>query len=223
MLFLVCRCDRTHQSIVHSVGLFISTYVHWLEAAIFSETSYVEASWNVMAHAQKPDFVFRRNVRVHLNRRGRHSTTDSRGVGISRSNAGYTMFRSSVKDTGYPLHSPVSPSLPLPCVTLCHHISTGVYQSTPVRRQWSLYSSAWEHHLPPLAPFSCSWTMVLWSSLMMSWWSSCCMFATGWHSCIFGAVSVVFVTCTLAGWNGVIIHTLRSSICLCFQSFSTDD
>ena len=31
----------------------------------------VEASWNVMAHAQKPDFVFRRNGRVHLNRRGR--------------------------------------------------------------------------------------------------------------------------------------------------------
>jgi hypothetical protein len=31
----------------------------------------VKASWNVMAHAQKPDFVFRRNGRVHLNRRGR--------------------------------------------------------------------------------------------------------------------------------------------------------
>ena len=31
----------------------------------------LEASWNVMAHAQKPDFVFRRNGRVHLNRRGR--------------------------------------------------------------------------------------------------------------------------------------------------------
>jgi len=30
----------------------------------------VEASWNVMAHAQKPDFVFRRNGLVHLNRRG---------------------------------------------------------------------------------------------------------------------------------------------------------
>jgi hypothetical protein len=27
--------------------------------------------WNVMAHAQKPDFVFLRNGRVHLNRRGR--------------------------------------------------------------------------------------------------------------------------------------------------------
>jgi len=31
----------------------------------------IEASWNVMAHAKKPDFVFRRNGRVHLNRRGR--------------------------------------------------------------------------------------------------------------------------------------------------------
>ena len=40
------------------------------------------------------------------------STTGSRGVRISGSNAGYTMFRGSVKGTGYPLHSPVSPS---PC------------------------------------------------------------------------------------------------------------
>jgi hypothetical protein len=42
------------------------------------------------------------------------STTGSRGVRISGSNAGYTMFRGSVKSTGYPLHSSVSPSLPLP-------------------------------------------------------------------------------------------------------------
>jgi hypothetical protein len=45
------------------------------------------------------------------------STTGSRGVRISGSNAGYTMFLGSVKGTGYPLHSPVSLSLPLPCVT----------------------------------------------------------------------------------------------------------
>jgi hypothetical protein len=45
------------------------------------------------------------------------STTGSLGVRISGSNAGYTMFRGSVKSTGYTLHSPVSPSLPLPCVT----------------------------------------------------------------------------------------------------------
>ena len=49
------------------------------------------------------------------------STTGSRSVRISGSNAGYTVFRSSVKGTGYPLHSLVSPSLPLPCVTVCHH------------------------------------------------------------------------------------------------------
>ena len=54
------------------------------------------------------------------------STACSRGVGISGSNAGYIKFRGSVKSTGYPLHSPVSPSLPLPRVTVCHHISTGL-------------------------------------------------------------------------------------------------
>jgi hypothetical protein len=54
-------------------------------------------------------------------------TTGSRDVRISGSNAAYIMFRGSVKNTGYPLHSPVSPSLPLPCVTVCHHISTGLY------------------------------------------------------------------------------------------------
>jgi len=32
------------------------------------------------------------------------STTGSRGVRISGSNARYTMFRGSVKSTGYPLH-----------------------------------------------------------------------------------------------------------------------
>jgi len=31
----------------------------------------VDCVWNVMAHAQKPNFIFRRNRRIHLNRRGR--------------------------------------------------------------------------------------------------------------------------------------------------------
>jgi hypothetical protein len=35
------------------------------------------------------------------------STTGSRGVRISGSNAGYTVFRGGVKSTGYSLHSPV--------------------------------------------------------------------------------------------------------------------
>ena len=65
------------------------------------------------------------------------STTGSRGVSISGSNDGYTMFRGCVKGTGYPLHLPVSPSLPLPCVTVSHHFSTGLYQN---RRQQRLFS-----------------------------------------------------------------------------------
>ena len=36
------------------------------------------------------------------------SITGSRGVRISGSKAGYTIFRGSVKGTGYPFHSPVS-------------------------------------------------------------------------------------------------------------------
>ena len=56
------------------------------------------------------------------------SSTGSRGVRTSGSNAGYTMFRGSVKSTGYPLHSPVPPSLPHPCVTVFHQISTGLYR-----------------------------------------------------------------------------------------------
>ena len=55
-------------------------------------------------------------------------------VFIVGSNAGYTMFRGSVKGTGYLLHSPVSPSLPLPCVTMCHRISTGLYHYTLRKR-----------------------------------------------------------------------------------------
>ena len=54
------------------------------------------------------------------------STTGSRVVRISGSNARYTVFRGSVKSTGYPLHSPVSPSLPLSCVTVFNQVSTGL-------------------------------------------------------------------------------------------------
>jgi len=72
------------------------------------------------------------------------STTGSRVVRINGSNTGYIMFRGSVKSTGYPIHSPVSPSLPLLCVTVFHHISTGVYQllGEYALPQMSLFRSA---------------------------------------------------------------------------------
>jgi hypothetical protein len=67
------------------------------------------------------------------------STTGSRGVRIGGSNAGYTMFRGSVKSTGYPLQSPVSSLLPLPRVTVCHHISTGLYlYNLSVEPSWNV-------------------------------------------------------------------------------------
>jgi len=75
------------------------------------------------------------------------STTGSRGVRISGSNAGYTMFRGSVKSTGYPLHSPVSPSLPHPCVTVCHHISTGLYIYCTISRFPSTIQSYVSHNV----------------------------------------------------------------------------
>jgi len=51
-------------------GLFVGPYKrccsHLFEGI---PSEMLEASWNVMAHVQKPDFVFRPNGRVHLNRR----------------------------------------------------------------------------------------------------------------------------------------------------------
>jgi len=48
------------------------------------------------------------------------SITGSRGVRISGSNERHHVPR-------HPLHSPVSSPLPLTCITVCHHISTGLY------------------------------------------------------------------------------------------------
>ena len=63
------------------------------------------------------------------------------------------MFRVIVKDTDYPLHSTVSPSIPLPCVTLCHHIST------------AFYNCQFPIHLPsPLNTNPCTTTLTLYSS-----------------------------------------------------------
>ena len=108
-----------------------------------------------MAHAQKSDFVFRRNGRGHLNLSGGgasvQSTTGSWGVRISCSNAGYTMFRGSVKGTGYPLHSPVYPPLSPP-----------VRHRAPSHSNWTLPcspgSSWWGNKLKTHHPIHRSWT-----------------------------------------------------------------
>jgi len=56
---------QIHNKYPPSTGTWI------LYVLLIWRTTVVEASWNVMAHAQKPDFLFRRNGRVRLNWRGR--------------------------------------------------------------------------------------------------------------------------------------------------------
>jgi hypothetical protein len=131
---------------------FLSPVLPSLEWTPMSSFPVIDCIWNVMAHAQKTDFFFRRNGRVPFKSAGAsvQSTTGNRGVRISHSNVDYTTFRGSVKSTGYPLHSLVSPSLPLPCVTVCHHISVGLYSG------WSMILTA---HFHPVS--------MLWISLRL--------------------------------------------------------
>jgi hypothetical protein len=51
--------------------LCLKNYVFETDIYVKFKAQFVEASWNVMPHTQKPDFVFRRNGLVHLNPRGR--------------------------------------------------------------------------------------------------------------------------------------------------------
>jgi hypothetical protein len=52
---------------VNSSGVLSASVSCWRQ----NRTPSLDCVWNVMAHMQKPDFVFRQNGRVHLNRRGR--------------------------------------------------------------------------------------------------------------------------------------------------------
>ena len=70
-----------------------------------------------MAHAQKPDLVFPpKRTSPFKSAGGRQFSRllRSRGVRMRGSNGGYTVFRGSVKSTGYPPHSPVPPPLHFP-------------------------------------------------------------------------------------------------------------
>ena len=97
-----------------------------------------------MAHAQKPDFVFRRSGRFHLNRQGTsvQSTTGSRGVRICGSNAGYTMFRGSVKGT-----------VPTPFASF-RFTTPPVRHRVPSRFNWALalVTFVWEIYVSRLGP-----------------------------------------------------------------------
>ena len=46
-------------------------YLHYARTWTYLNIPVLDCVSNVVAHAQKPDFVFRRNARVYLNRQGR--------------------------------------------------------------------------------------------------------------------------------------------------------
>jgi hypothetical protein len=83
----------------------------------------------VTAHAHKPDFVFRRNGRVRLNRWGRQfsrilaAKVCASAVLMLDTPCSLAVWRAlaihSIRP--FPLH------FPHPCVTVCHHISSGLY------------------------------------------------------------------------------------------------
>ena len=111
----------------------------------------VQHVWNVMAHEQKPDLVFHGKGRVHLNRRGSQFSRLLTAEVCASAVVMVVMLDTPCsevewKTTGYPLHSPVSPSLPLPCVTVYHQVSTELYHQTLYhstkieQRHWYLFA-----------------------------------------------------------------------------------
>jgi len=96
-------------------------------------SAVLEVSWNVMAHTQKTDFVFRRNGRVHLNR-GVHQF--SRLLTAEVCASAVVMLDTPCSEIVWRVLATHSirqfpHSLPFPCVTVCRHISTGVYCVSP--------------------------------------------------------------------------------------------
>jgi len=97
-----------------------------------NQPSYCSAqsSWNAMDYAQKPDFVFRaKRTSPFKSAEGRQF---SRLLAAEVSVSAVVMLDTPCSEvvwrvlaTHYILQFP--PSLPIPCVTVCHHISTWVY------------------------------------------------------------------------------------------------
>ena len=92
----------------------------------------VDCVSNVMAHAQKPHFVFRRNGLVHLNRRGRQF---SRLMAAEMWASAVVMLDTPCSEVVWRVLSTQTIrqfplDFPLPCVTVCHHVSTGMYRET---------------------------------------------------------------------------------------------
>jgi len=81
-----------------------------------------------MAHAQKPDLVFQRNGRVHLNRRG---CQFSRLLAVEECGSADISCIDRVPTYSGRLLATYSIRIfPLPCVTVCHQVLNALYPVT---------------------------------------------------------------------------------------------
>jgi len=73
----ICTANKQYKKCIFNDNIiwYIMTIRKATETPSVTPSSFsyvfVDCVWNVMAHGRKPDFVYRRNGRVHLNRQGR--------------------------------------------------------------------------------------------------------------------------------------------------------
>ena len=111
-----------------SQDVWMQLYIACVNITLPPFKCVLDCVWNVMAHAQKPYFVFRRNGRVHLNRQGRQFSrlladeVCASAVVMLDTSCSEVVWRvlatQSVRQ--FPLHFPSRASP-------CHHISSGLY------------------------------------------------------------------------------------------------
>jgi len=117
-----------------------------IDCCIYSRPSSVDCVWNVMAHAQKPDFVFRRKGRAHLNRHGRQF---SRLLAVEVCASAVVMLDTPSSEVvrrilathsirQFPLHFPSRAS---PCA-ITFQLDSTVLVFAPVDREWTSSSGA---------------------------------------------------------------------------------
>jgi len=163
----------------------------------------VECVWNVMAHAQKPDLVFRRNGRIHWNQRGRHF---SRLLAAEVCTSAVVMLDTPCSEVvwEYWLPNPFAsfPSLPLPCVTVFHQVSNALYQTRRCdtvedsNRQYIVHvKNPVGTNLPSLRPYTydrrpydrtakaCHCTP-FWATYIQIWQHNLCISSLFWGSLI---------------------------------------
>ena len=141
-------------------SLTVHTYVHGWRAgtgAWGKHSLKLGCVWNVIAHAQKPDFVFRRNGRVHLNRWGRQL---SRLLAAEVCTSAVVMLDTPCSEVvrrilathyirQFPLHFPSRAS---PCATTFHLDATDSAQKDTRRFEDCLY-----FHLQGLVTLNKHW------------------------------------------------------------------